>query len=137
MKSQECLRLGVSLVAFVCGSLVLAHTRPSLLESLADGVLLVRDDAGNWGGPTMGMTHQRGPEYRAKKVLDLSGVPEDGWTNVKEVRLSAYFCVRDYSWHDWPPANGLDEALEIVVNGHAHRVPTKAGLAGLSRKASR
>ena len=128
MKYRTYLRIVVSLVASVFGSVVLAEPRPSFVESLPDGVLLVRDDAGNWGGPTMGITHQRGTDYWAKKVLDLSGVSDEAWNQVREVRLSAFFCVRDYSWHDCPPANGLDEAIELVVNGHAHRVPTNAGL---------
>jgi len=91
-------------------------------------VYVVRDDAGNWGGSSMGMTHQRGPDYWAKKVLDLSDLPEDAWQAATEVRLSAYFAVRDYSWHDLPAANGLDEAFEIVVGGHALRVPTGSGV---------
>jgi hypothetical protein len=124
--SEHCFEL--ILYWLLIPSTALAGTRPSIVEVLNDGVLLVRDDAGNWGGPTTGMTHQRGPDYWAKKILDLSGVPEDAWASVREVRLSAHFCVRDYSWHDWPPANGLDETLEIVVNGHVHRIPTKAGL---------
>ena len=128
MKYETCLRFAAVTVLSACGSVVLADTRPSLIESLPDGVWLVRDDAGNWGGPTMGITHQRGPDYWAKKVLDLSGVPEDAWNQVKEVRLSAFFCVRDYSWHDWPPANGLNEAIELIVNGHEHRIPTNAAL---------
>ncbi len=128
MKYQPRLRPAAFFVLSLCAAGIPAATKPSLVEPLPDGVLLVRDDAGNWGGPTMGITHQRGSDYWAKKVLDLSGVSAEAWNQVKEVRLSAFFCVRDYSWHDSPPANGLDEAIELVVNGHAHRVPTNAGL---------
>lgn len=121
-------RCAVLLTALLSGCLAFGQTRPSQVESLPDGVWLARDDTGNWGGPTMGITHQRGPDYWAKKVVDLSDVPLEAWNQVEEIRLSAYFCVRDYSWHDGPPANGLDEAIEVVVNGHAHRIPTSAGL---------
>ena len=88
--------------------------KPSRVERIADGVLLVRDDLGAWGGSSMGMTHQRGPDYQAQKILDLSGVAEADWQAATRVRLSAYFCVRDYSWHDAKKTNGLDEFIEIV-----------------------
>ncbi|HUT89048.1 MAG TPA: DUF6259 domain-containing protein [Thermoguttaceae bacterium] len=116
------------LFASLLSPAVQADVTPSTVEPVAEGVLQVRDESGNWGGSTMGITHQRGPHYWAKKVLDLSGMPDDAWKRVEEIRLSAFFCVRDYSWHDCPPANGLDEAIELVVNGQAHRVPTRDGL---------
>jgi hypothetical protein len=105
-----------------------AQGASSTVERLDDGVYLVRDDAGNWGGASKGMTHQRGPDYQAKKALDLSTVAEDVWTATSQVRLSAFFCVRDYSMHDAPSANGLDEAFEIVINGKPMRVPTSSGV---------
>ncbi|NQT16420.1 MAG: hypothetical protein HQ582_26920, partial [Planctomycetes bacterium] len=98
------------------------------IESLDEDVLQVSDETGNWGGPTMGITHQRGPHYWAKKVIDLGGLSEEVWNRVDEVRLSAHFCVRDYSWRELPEANGLDEAIELVVNGQVHRFATSAGL---------
>jgi len=101
---------------------------PSTVREISDHVVLVRDDAGNWGGTTMGITHQVAPGYEAKKVLDLSGVHEAFWATIDEVHLSAFFCVRDYSKHATGKANGLDEAIEIVVNGNPHRIPTNAGL---------
>ena len=62
---------------------------PSKIESVDEGVLQARDDAGNWGGPTMGITHQRGGDYWAKKIIDLGGLSEEAWARVDEVRLSA------------------------------------------------
>ena len=109
-------------------SAVRAEGGASRLETIAEGVLQVGDEAGNWGGPTMGITHQRGPHYWAKKVIDLGGLGEEAWARVDEIRLSAYFCVRDYSWRELPQANGLDEAVELVVNGRVHRIPTSEGL---------
>jgi len=101
---------------------------PSLVERVMDGVYVVHDDSGQWGGHmSNSITHQSRAEYQAKKVLDLSDVPAEVWEQTKAVRLSAYFMVRDYSWHDRPPANGLDEALEVVVNGHVHTYPTNCG----------
>ncbi|MEN6497171.1 MAG: DUF6259 domain-containing protein [Thermoguttaceae bacterium] len=105
-----------------------ARAAPSRVERLSDDVYLVCDDAGQWGGSATGMTHQRGPHYEAKKVLDLGKVPQDVWAAASQVRLSAYFCVRDYSMHDAPKPNGLDEAFEIVVNGKPHRVPNASGV---------
>jgi hypothetical protein len=119
----------VSMIVAVAASAdnAVAET-PSKVERVADGVWVVRDDLGAWGGSSMGMTHQRGPEYQAQKVLDLSGVAEADWQAATRVRLSAYFCVRDYSWHDAKTANGLDEFIEIVVNGKVHRMATNSGL---------
>jgi len=105
-----------------------AYGVPSLFEPVMDGVYVVRDDNGQWGGNlSLSITHQNSSPYLAKKVLDLSNVPADIWRAVKAVRLSAHFMVRDYSWHDNPPANGLDEAFEIIVNGKIHRYPTNCG----------
>lgn len=119
----------VSMIAVVAAPAEHGVTgRPSQVDRISDGVLLVRDDAGAWGGPSMGMTHQRGPDYQAMKVLDLSGVAEADWRQATRVRLAAFFCVRDYSWHDAKATNGLDEFLEILVNGKVHRIATKAGL---------
>jgi len=120
-----CLLLPASLL-FATTSQALAT--PSQVERVADDVYLVRDDAGHWGGSATGMTHQRGPHYEAKKILDLSQVPEDVWASVNQVRLAAYFCVRDYSLYGLGTANGLDEAFEVVVNGKPQRVPTGSGV---------
>ncbi|MEN6548366.1 MAG: hypothetical protein ABFE07_20175, partial [Armatimonadia bacterium] len=85
---------------------------PSSVEQVADGVTVVRDDLGNWGGMTNGITHMNTGDYTARKVLDLSDVPAAVWDSAREIRLSLYFMVHDYSWHDLPKANGLDEAYE-------------------------
>jgi len=121
------LRLITSLMAaLLCATSVLAV--PSLVEEAADGVYVVRDDTGkSWGGWSMGVSHMNSAKYQAKKVLDLSDVPEDVWEQVREVRLSAYIIVRDYSANMNPPADGLDEAFEVVVNGTVHAYPTDAG----------
>jgi hypothetical protein len=101
---------------------------PSTFESIADGVYVVRDDSGQWTrNMSLDITHQVRAEYQAKKVLDLSNVPEDVWQKTQQVRLSAHFAVRDYSWHDAPAENGLDESFEIVVNGKVHTYPTDCG----------
>lgn len=101
---------------------------PSIYESVMEGVYVVRDDNGQWGGHlSNSITHQNSAPYLAKKVLDLSDVPVEVWHQTQAVRLSACIVVRDYSWHDNPPANGLDESFEIIVNGKAHRYPTNCG----------
>ncbi|MBM3476813.1 MAG: hypothetical protein FJX75_26370, partial [Armatimonadetes bacterium] len=101
---------------------------PSTFESVADGVYVVRDDSGQWTrNMSLDITHQVRAEYQAKKVLDLTNVPEDVWQKTQQVRLSAHFAVRDYSWHDAPAENGLDESFEIVLNGKVHTYPTNCG----------
>lgn len=127
------------LLAVILGGVTMAQwaiAAPSLVENIAQGVWAVRDEPGNWGGSTMGITHQRGPHYWAKKILDLSNVPEDVWSDTIEVRLSVYFCVRDYSWRELPAANGLDEAFEIVINDVPHRIPTNSGVPVYDEKKS-
>ena len=66
-------------------------------------------------------------DYTARKVLDLSAVPTAVWDDAREIRLSLYFMVHDYSWHDLPAVNVLREAYEIIVNGHPHRFSTDNG----------
>ncbi len=105
-----------------------AAAAPSIAEPIGPDVYVVRDDTGAWGGTGSGMTHQRGPDYWAKKILDLARVPEEFWKTTTHVRLSVFFAVRDFSWHDDPKTNGLDETFEIVVNGKAHRVATNSGV---------
>jgi len=97
----------------------------SVVEQVVDGVFVVRDDAGQWGGDlSKSITHQSSAPYEARKTLDMSALAPGDWDQVREVRLSVHLMVRDYSWHDRPPANGLDEAVQFVVNGHVHEVPT-------------
>jgi hypothetical protein len=107
---------------------------PSIADRQGDDVYVVHDDVGNWADGSMATTHQRGPAYAAKKTLDLSAVPEDFWNRISAVRLAAFFCVRDYSWHDLPKPNGLDETLQIEVNGQVIAVPTNAGLPTFQEK---
>jgi hypothetical protein len=79
---------------FSVWGILLAETSlagPSTVERPADGVCIVRDDAGIWGGPSIGITHQLGAEYEARKILDLSAGPESLWQAVTGVRLSAHF----------------------------------------------
>ncbi|MEI6499968.1 MAG: hypothetical protein WCP21_02955, partial [Armatimonadota bacterium] len=109
------------------GALSPALAVPSVVERLGDGVTVVRDDDGNWGGMTNGITHMNSSDYTARKVLDLSHVPVEVWDAATELRLSLYFMVHDYSWHDLAQANGLDEAYEIVINGKTHQFPTSNG----------
>ncbi|MFH0797774.1 MAG: DUF6259 domain-containing protein [Candidatus Omnitrophota bacterium] len=103
---------------------------PSLYEQIGKKVYLIHDDDGNT--PTnrawstgMGETHQNGPDYWAKKVLDLSSLPEDVWQATKEIRISAFFMVLDYG------GDGLDESFEVEVNGNVHRYRTNSGAPAL------
>ncbi len=115
------------LASLLALSVSVAMAVPSLVEDVHDGVCVVRDDAGNFGGLTNGITHQNRGDYTARKTLDLSDVPAAVWDATREVRLSLYLTVRDYSWHDLPKANGLDETYQIVINGEVHSYPTRGG----------
>ena len=101
---------------------------PSLFEPVTDGVYVVRDDGGHWAGHmSRDITHQNSAPYQARKILDLTNVPEDVWARTQSVRVALFFMVCDYSWHDDPPRKGLDEAYQIVVNGTVHEYPTAGG----------
>jgi Domain of unknown function (DUF6259) len=122
------IRLFITACLFLTRALTATiYAAPSLVEQTADDVRIVRDDNSQWGGPSYGMTHQCDPRYQAKKNLDLATVPEAAWAATREIRLSAFFCVRDYSPISLGKANGLDEAFEVIVNGKVHTFPNNGG----------
>lgn len=126
-----------SIVVFLCFAFSLTtFATPSIVDRISENVWVVHDDVGQWSNGSMGNTHQNGPDYCAKKILDLSNLPEDVWKQATMFRISAFFCVLDYSDHDKSKANGLDEAIEIVINGKAHRYPTNSGFPELLKKKS-
>lgn len=105
-----------------------ALAAPSSIQSLPGGITMVADDSGQWDGHlSLSITHQNRAPYQERKLLDCSALPKEVWDATREFRLSAFFAVRDYSWHDQPAANGLDEAIEIVVNGTVNTLPTNGG----------
>lgn len=59
-----------------------------MVEELAEGVYVVRDDNGEWGGGSTGITQQNSSTYQARKTLDLTDLPADVWEQTREVRLS-------------------------------------------------
>ena len=105
-----------------------ASAGPSVVDQTSADVHVVRDEGGQWSGISAGMTHQNSPRYQAKKILDLSSVPEAVWTGAQDVRLSAFFCVRDYSPTSLGKGNGLDESFEVVVNGKVHAFANNGGV---------
>ena len=117
----------ILLALLFCAASALAV--PSIVEETADGVWVARDESGGsaWGGWSMGVTHQNSAKYQAKKILDLSRLPEDVWEQAREIRLSAYMMVRDYSVVQNPPGDGLDKSFEVVINGEVHTYPTSGG----------
>jgi len=104
-----------------------ARAVPSLVQRVSENVYMVRDEMAAWGGMTNGITHQNSSPYQARKILDLSDLPADVWARATTLRLSLYFMVHDYSWHELPQANGLDEAFQIVINGKVREFPTNCG----------
>ena len=55
---------------------------PSIVEKVGDGVYVVRDDHGRWGGMTTGITHQNKANYLARKTLDLTALPVGVWASL-------------------------------------------------------
>jgi len=116
-------------IVFAC--LAVAFVPPAfsaegwVVDRPREGVFVLRDENGVWGGPSMGVAHQNQPKYQARKTLDLSALPPGTLDKARAVRLRMYFGIQDYSWN---MANrkydGLDESFEIVVNGHAQRFKT-------------
>jgi hypothetical protein len=120
--------LSLCILAFLV-TVSTAGAVPSMVEQVLPGIYMVHDDQGQWGGMAggMGITHQNRAEYQARKILDFTDVPEGVWEQVRAARISAYFMVRDYSFASNPPANGLDESYQLVVNGTVHTYPTNGG----------
>ncbi len=118
----------LSILILVCAPTAAAFAVPSLVDTVRDGVYMVHDDADCWGNDWgNGVSHMNAAPYQAKKILDLTNVPAEVWAAARSVRVSALMVVRDYSASMHPPANGLDEAFEVIVNGHVHRFPTSGG----------
>ncbi len=127
---MTCQKLNVSLFIWlaISGWLPITHAAPSSVLTVSDGVYVIQDDDEQWGGLELGITHQLDHQYRSKKILDLSEVPEEIWASTKDVRLSAYFCIRDYSKQKGNEENGFDEAFQIIVNGKIHTYSTNSGV---------
>lgn len=126
------------LTALLSAAVVLAQPQGWHVDEIAEGVVMVYNDAGNWGGPSMGTSHQNSPNYQTRKTIDLSCVPEPLFRQLKAVRLRVFFALQDYSWAlPTVPNNGLDEQFEVVVNGRAFRYATAAGFGGRASSAQR
>ena len=95
------------------------------IDRPCEGVLVLRDDTGAWGGFSMGVAHQQRPEYQVRKRLDLTALPAGALERARAARLRVYLAIQDYSWAigDKKP-NGLDEAFEIVAGGRSMRLET-------------
>jgi len=107
---------------------IFAVAREFKISKPAPGVMIIHDENGNWGGNTMGLTHQVSPEEEIKKIIDLSELPDDVLKNAKQARVRIYFGLVDWSHNTGPKIeNGLDEEFEIVVNGHSHVYKTNEG----------
>src|SRR5690606_6562504 len=72
------------------------------------------EDNGAFAGSSLGTTHQNNAEYQIEKTLD---VPAAALQNAKQARLRVYLTLRDNSRAGGIPANGMDEAFELLVNG--------------------
>lgn len=117
------------LAALVAATLIaapMAHAQDwPRIDRPAGGVTLVYDDYGGWGGNSMGATHQVRPDYRIRKHLDLTDVPQAVFDRATEARLIVYLAAQDYSWNtEGVEHNGLDESFEVLVNEHVYHYRT-------------
>jgi len=95
------------------------------IDRPCEGVVVLRDDTGAWGGFSMGVAHQHRPEYQVRKALDLTALPDGALARAKAARLRVYLAIQDYSWAIGDKThNGLNEAFEIVVAGRSMRFET-------------
>jgi len=81
-------------------------------------VASIADDTGNWGGESLGTSHQNQDQYWTQKTLYIPTGALDG---IAEARLRVFMALQDYSFanHAIKP-NGLDESFDLVINGHTH-----------------
>lgn len=82
------------------------------------GVTAIAGDTGNWGGSSMGTSHQNQDQYWTQKTIDIPAGALDGMT---EARLRVFMALQDFSYNNHAiKPNGLDESFELVINGHTH-----------------
>jgi len=91
------------------------------VEHPQKGVTIISNDTGNWGGDTLGNTHQNSEPYQAEKTIEVSG---SELANKKFARLRIFMGLIDYSKNSGVKQNGLDESFSIVLNGHSHQYQT-------------
>jgi len=97
-----------------------------VLERPCEGVLVLRNESAKWGEPKLRVAHLNDPSCQVRKILDLSGPAEAARARAKSARLRLFFAIQDYSWNmAGRQHNGLNEAFEVVVNGHAQRFETR------------
>lgn len=66
-------------------------------------------------------TIQYSPNTQIKKIFDFREIPKNLWKEIEKICLSIYLCVFD----DSPvPKSGLDEEIEILINGKSYKFPT-------------
>lgn len=118
-------RLLVCMIGILVTAAAVSAQQWPRIERPADGVTLVYDDYGAWGGASMGTSHQTKPDYHVRKHLDLSAVPQSVFDRAKQARLLVYMAAQDYSWNlPGVEENGLDENFEIAVNGNVYHYRT-------------
>lgn len=86
---------------------------------------MVLDDNNDFGGMDKGTTHQETPDYWIEKTLV---VPAAELKRAKSARVRVYLHAFDYSYAKGETPNGLDESLEMLVNGKSHVYRTDSGL---------
>ncbi len=59
------------------------------IDHPAEGVTLAYDDYEAWGGGSMGTSHQNKADYRVRRHLDLSAVPQEVFERAPQSRLSS------------------------------------------------
>lgn len=96
---------------------------PTTVFGPTRNMVVLASDEGEHLGRHMGTTHQGSVSYQARKMLDLSGVPEVVWGRIEAARVCVFMYAADHC-HGNRTRNGLNETFDIVVNGHANTFPT-------------
>jgi len=86
------------------------------------GVTIISNDTGNWGGNTLGNTHQNSEPYQAEKTIEISA---NELSNKQYARLRIFLGLIDNSVKSGVSRNGLDESFSVIINGHSHEYQTK------------
>ena len=74
----------LSVLMVILGSL---HAADWQIDHPADGVLVLRNETGAWGGFSMGVSHINTPRYQARKTFDLRALPAGAVARAKAARL--------------------------------------------------
>lgn len=111
--------LAAGLLFFVARAQSATPSPKTVLLEPGAGMYVALADMGFWNHEDYATTSQSTPAHQAKKLLDLSGLVEPTWKELRAAEVSIFMFVDDNG------GDGLDERFDIVINGHTNSLPTK------------